>query len=138
MKKLLILTAAFVFSLAFGANAQEHRGPRGPHEKMTPEQQATRMVERLHKELQLTEKQQAELKAYFTATYKKRQENREKNMNDREAFRKQMQEEQAATDAELKKVLTEKQYKTYQENEQKRREERQRHPAPPRGERPQR
>lgn len=130
MKKLLILTVAFVLSMAFGANAQEQRGTHRPHERMTPEQQATRMVERLNRELQLTDKQQADLKAYFTAACKKRHENREKNMNDREAIRKQMQEEQAATEAELKKVLTDKQFKTYQENEKKRREERQNHQGP--------
>lgn len=129
MKKLLFLTATFIMCLTLGVSAQE-QGPgnqRGPREKATPEQQATRTVERLNKELQLTEKQQKDLKTYFTEAFKKRNAAMEKNKNDRQAFRQQMQKDREANDAELKKVLTAEQYKTYKENETKRIQERQQH-----------
>lgn len=39
-------------------------------ERMTPEQQATRTVERLTTELKLTDKQQADLKKWYTESFK--------------------------------------------------------------------
>lgn len=121
MKKILFLATTLLMFLALGVNAQQ----RGPREKLTPEQQATRMVERLNQELKLTDKQQADLKTYFTASFKKRNEAFEKNKDNREGMREQMQKDREATDAQLKKVLTADQYKTYKANEEKRQKERQ-------------
>lgn len=119
MKKILFLATTLLMFLALGVNAQQ----RGPREKMTPEQQAARTVERLHKELTLTDKQQTELKTWFTESFKKRNEAFEKNKGDREAMRTQMKKDREATDAQLKKVLTAEQYKTYKANEEKRQKE---------------
>ena len=58
MKKLVFLATTLLMFLAITVNAQQ----RGPRERMTPEQQATRTVERLTTELKLTDKQQADLK----------------------------------------------------------------------------
>ena len=121
MKKILFLATTVLMFLAFSVNAQQ----RGPRERLTPEQQATRMVERLNQELKLTDKQQTELKTWFTDSFKKRNEAFEKNRENREAMRSQMQKDREATEAELKKVLTEEQYKTYKANEEKRQKERQ-------------
>ena len=55
MKKLVFLATTLLMFLAITVNAQQ----RGPRERMTPEQQATRTVERLTTELKLTDKQQA-------------------------------------------------------------------------------
>ena len=97
MKKLVFLATTLLMFLAITVNAQQ----RGPRERMTPEQQATRTVERLTTELKLTDKQQ----------------------DNREAMRDQMKKDREAADAELKKVLTEEQYKTYKANEEKRMKE---------------
>lgn len=121
MKKILFLATTLLMFLALGVNAQQ----RGPREKLTPEQQATRMVERLNKELKLTDKQQTDLKTYFTDSFKKRNEALEKNKDNREGMRDQMKKDREATDAQLKKVLTAEQYKTYKANEEKRQKERQ-------------
>lgn len=121
MKKILFLATAFIMFLAVSVNAQQ----RGPRERMTPEQQATRMVERLNTELTLTDKQQTELKTWFTDSFKKRSEAFEKNKENREEMRAQMKKNQEETDAQLKKVLTAEQYKTYKANEEKRQKERQ-------------
>lgn len=123
MKKILFFATAFLLFVAFSANAQQ-RGPKPHREQMTPEQQATRLVERMNKELTLTEQQQSELKTWFTVSLKQRNENFKKNKDNRENMREEMKKEREATDAELKKVLTAEQYKTYKANEEKRRQER--------------
>ena len=131
MKKIVFLAATLFIFFAIIANAQQ----RGPREHMTPEQQATRMVERLTEELKLDENQQKELQTYFTEQFQKRQEEFEKNRpapENREAMREKMEKEREATDAKLKEVLTEEQYNTYKANEEKRMKEMQQH----RGERP--
>ena len=115
MKKLVFLATTLLMFLAITVNAQQ----RGPRERMTPEQQATRTVERLTTELKLTDKQQADLKKWYTESFKKREEAMQKNRDNREAMRDQMKKDREAADAELKKVLTEEQYKTYITNLEK-------------------
>ena len=56
MKKLVFLATTLLMFLAITVNAQQ----RGPRERMTPEQQATRTVERLTTELKLTDKRSEE------------------------------------------------------------------------------
>ena len=111
MKKLVFLATTLLMFLAITVNAQQ----RGPRERMTPEQQATRTVERLTTELKL--------KKWYTESFKKREEAMQKNRDNREAMRDQMKKDREAADAELKKVLTEEQYKTYKANEEKRMKE---------------
>lgn len=121
MKKILLLTTALFLCLAVVVKAQQPQ--REQREKMTPEQQATRMVANLNKELKLSEEQQTELKKWFTTTFTQRGENMKKHQGDREAMRAQMKKDWEATDAKLKKVLTTEQYKQYKENQEKRRQE---------------
>ena len=99
---------------------------KGTEGKAYPAQQADRMVMRLNEELKLSDKQQTDLKTWFTESFKKREEAFQKNRSqDREAMRAQMQKDREATNAKLKEVLTADQYKTYKENEEKRMKERQ-------------
>lgn len=121
MKKILFLATTLLMLLNVGTQAQQ----RGPREKMTPEKQAERLIERLNQELKLTDAQQKELKSWYTESFKKREEVFQKNKENREAMREQMQKNQKANEAQLKKVLTAEQYKTYQANEEKRQKERQ-------------
>lgn len=122
MKRILFLAA--LFSMLVAAEGCSRQQQKNASERFTPEQESERMVERLNEELQLTEKQQNDLKVYFTDSFKKRKEAFEKNKESREELRDMMKKEREATDAQLKKVLTEEQYDTYKENERKRREER--------------
>lgn len=133
MRKIAFLATTILMFLAFIVNAQQ----RGPRERLTPEQQATRTVERLTKELKLTEQQQKELQTWYTASFKQREEKMKDNRGNREAMREQMKKDREATDAQLKKVLTEDQYKIYKENEEKRMKEWQQR-GPQGGGRPQR
>lgn len=121
MKKILILSSALLMLLVTGCNSQQ----KSSREQRNPEQEAERMVEHLKQELNLTEAQQSELKTYFTASFKKRSENFEKNKDNRKERREQMKHAQEETDARLKEILTEEQYnkhKELQENRQKERE----------------
>ena len=126
MKRIAFLTTALLMLFAINVYAQ----PGRPHEPMTPEQLANRMVKGLTEELKLDENQQKELKTYFTEQFQKRQEEFEKDRpapQDHEAMREKMEKEQEATDAKLKEVLTEKQYNTYKANEEKRMKEMRQH-----------
>lgn len=120
MKKIILLATSILFFFALAANAQQ----RGPKEKMTPEEQSAKMVERLNKELTLTAKQQTDLKTFFADSFKKRNETFQKNKDNREAMRESMKKNREETDVQLKKVLTADQYKKYKENEEKRQQER--------------
>lgn len=120
MKKITLLTTVFLLFMALAVNAQQ----RNPREKMTPEQQSTKMVERLNNELTLNAKQQADLKTFFTTSFKKRNESFEKNKNNRDAMRESIKKNREETDVQLKKVLTADQYKKYKENEEKKIQER--------------
>lgn len=102
MKKIVFLTVACCIFAAFCTHAQQ----RGPREKQTPEQHANRIVERLNKELKLTEKQQSELKTWFSESFKQREKSFAQNRDNREAIREQMKKEREAMKTELKKVLT--------------------------------
>lgn len=120
MKKIGFIVLTLCLCLTFVVNAQ----PRERREKLTPVQQATRMVERLNKELRLSDKQQAELKTWFTQSFTEQETAMEKNRGNREAMREQMKKQREATDKELKKVLTEEQYKKHRTNQEKREKER--------------
>lgn len=123
MKKIVFFATTFLMFLAFAVSAQEQQ-PKQVRERATPADQATRMVGRLNKELTLTEKQQTDLKKWYTDFYTKREESMKKNKGDREAMMASMKKDQETTQAELKKVLTENQYKKFQVNEKKRQDER--------------
>lgn len=118
MKTITLLTTLILMVLTFSVSAQR----QGPREKMTPEQQATKMIERMDKELQLNDKQKKDLQTYYLASFKKRDAAMQKNKDNRDAMREEMKKDREANEAQLKKVLTADQYKKYQANEQKRRE----------------
>lgn len=129
MRKILFLTAiiaiwGFMGSCKQQTNSNEQNKKTTEQKGNRVEQQVQHMIERLNEDLQLTEQQQNELKTYFTESFKKRSETFKKNKENREQMREQMKKEMEATDAQLKKILTEEQYNTYKENEKKRQEER--------------
>jgi len=110
------------------ANAQEapesntHYERRGQRE-VNPEERAERMMQRMTEQLELTEAQQAEIKAFHLAqraagrTQMEAAETREARMEIREAHRRQM-------DEKLKSLLSEEQMKKYEEMKENRPEQR--------------
>lgn len=117
MRKITLLTIVFLFLATLSVCAQR-QGQRA-----TPKEQAVRMVERMDKELKLTDKQKADLKTWYEASFQKRSEAAKKGQGDKEAMRKAMKENRENADAQLKKILTADQYKKHKENEEKRRQE---------------
>lgn len=115
---MLIMIAALVFGAAV-ANAQ----PGGwGGQRPDPAEMAQRMADRMKEQLQLNEDQYAKI----LDMYKKENEEREKMFAeggfnnggdmDFEAMRKVMEERRAKRDEQLKTILTEDQFKKYQEN----------------------
>jgi Spy/CpxP family protein refolding chaperone len=108
-KTLLILFAVAIASV--NMMAQEPQDGNTP--KRSPEERATKMLERMTKELVLTADQQTKMKALIL----KREKEREERMKEEKARMDKM-------DAEIKAILTPEQYQKF---EQKKKEMRQNH-----------
>ena len=90
-----------------------------------------RIVERLNKELKLTEKQQSELKTWFSESFKQRENPSPKTGITGKPYGNKWKRTRSHEDG-IEKVLTAEQYKIYQTNEEKREKERaQRGPGHP-------
>jgi hypothetical protein len=110
----------------------DERGPKKEHrEQFTPEQRAELRAKHLTLELDLTDKQQGELKKLFVANAQEMEKAREQHKADREAGKKPTQEErfametkkldaQIASKREIKKILTAEQYEKFEKMKAKR------------------
>jgi len=118
MKKLIL---ALVLVVGLTTFAQEKRQGKGDREKMTPEQQVELQVKKMKLDLDLNEKQTAQIKEIVTAQVAKREAKRAEMQSKRaegqkpskdELFktRSAMLDEQIAHKAEMKKILTPEQY----------------------------
>lgn len=111
MKKYVIVLAASIAS--FAMNAQNNpQGPGGPRQRMDPQQQGTRMTDKMTKDLGLSDDQKAKVLPINTDAAQKMQDLRAKggqgvNMRDERAKIEQDK------DAKLKGVLTDAQYQKY-------------------------
>jgi periplasmic protein CpxP/Spy len=103
------------------------------HKPLTPGQRAELKAKKLTLELDLTDKQQAELKKVFTAQATERQQVVEQHKANREAGKKLTDEErfalktkkldaQIATKRELKKILSEEQFAKFEKMKKHRHE----------------
>lgn len=124
MKTLTLIISSLFLLMTVSLNAQErgpqHRGPRG---HMNPEEMVKKMVEQMKTELKLDEKQEKQVKELFTENFKKRSELMKKYQGQRDSvmfYNKKMEDQQNLS---LKKILTEEQYKIYQTNLEKRKQE---------------
>ncbi|WP_298115785.1 hypothetical protein [Flavobacterium sp.] len=118
MKKLIL---AFALVIGLTTFAQEKRQGKGEREKLTPEQQVELQVKKMKLDLDLTDKQTAEIQKIVSKQVEKREAKRaemeakrasgEKPSKD-EFFKKRnaMLDEQIAHKAEMKKILTSEQY----------------------------
>lgn len=127
MKKLIVAFAILVSTLSF---AQPGNGKR---EKGTPEQNVERHLKEMTADLNLTEKQQSEIKSILLEQSKKREAKRtemksakekgEKPSDEQKAeMKKRMIDEQLEMKIKLKKILTEEQLKKMKEVHKERRE----------------
>lgn len=101
-----MLTMLFTVLSMVVALAQGQRGGN-----TSPEERATRMTDRLKTSLKLTDEQAAKVHAVYLQMSKDMAAARESG----EDMRTSMQTIMAKQDAELQKILTPEQYKTYQD-----------------------
>ncbi len=106
----LILTVAVILSVTFSSFAQ-----RGGDKKQSPEVKAAQQTAKMVKNLSLNEKQEAEVKEINLSYAKKVQEVKASNQsNDKEAMKAARADLSKGRSAELAKVLTSTQLKTYE------------------------
>ena len=91
-------------------------GPRGP--RMNSEEMVKARVERLTKDLQLTQEQAVQIEALYKEQAKAREKQREEMRNsgqrpDMEQMRAQMEKERKAMDEKMAKILTPEQNEKY-------------------------
>ncbi|WP_075591055.1 DUF4890 domain-containing protein [Labilibacter marinus] len=117
MKNLIFTLAAFLV-LSISVNAQ------GPQRGGTPEEMAKKQTEKMKKDLSLSEDQVTKVSAINLKYAKKIDEVRNNASGDRAAMRESMQPIRKARNAEMKKVLSEDQYKTMVEKDKEMMEKR--------------
>lgn len=135
--KTWILAMAMMMGVTMSAQEhhKRHDGGRGPHkehhEPLSPEQRAELKAKKLTLALDLTDKQQAELKKVFTSQAKEKQAAMQQHKANREAGKKLAPDErfamqskrldaQITTKRELKKILTEEQFAKFEKMKHKR------------------
>lgn len=110
MKKVFLAIALVASFVAFGQEKMERR------QKMSPEERAKIQVEKMTKDLNLNEKQVAQVTELVKSKVTKREEFRNENKEIRKENRDKMKAEMEATKVEMKKILTEEQFKKFEEN----------------------
>jgi hypothetical protein len=110
------LLVFFLFAIGTSAYSQ----PRGGQKSLDAPTRAKQQTERMKKELQLTETQLPEVEA-VNLKYSERQqalfsEKKEGEQPDRSKMRSEMEKLEQEKEADLKPLLTESQWKTYQAN----------------------
>jgi len=107
--KFLAIIALF-FTFNFAAHAQRGGGP-----SLNPEQMAEKETTRLVEELTLDEAQAAKVKEINLAYAKKMQEARDDNKGNRDAMKEIVASIHTEKSAEMKMILSEAQFKTFEE-----------------------
>ncbi|MGL2966483.1 hypothetical protein [Flavobacterium sp. XGLA_31] len=114
MKRLLVMALLVVGMTTF---AQEKETKKEPRQKLTTDQKIDLQVKRLTKDLDLNEKQVKDVRVLVAKEVEKREakraemkETREMRAQKREEAKANMEKEQAATSAEMKKILTPEQF----------------------------
>lgn len=117
MKSLSMFLAIATLSFAFSFTANAQRGNRQPP---NPEQMAERQTSQMVEKLNLDEVQTAKVKEINLTFAKKMHEVREENKDNRDAMKEIVTAVENEKAAEMKTVLTAKQYKTFEnmQNEQ--------------------
>lgn len=113
MKKVFLVALMLIGITTFAQDKTERKG-RPERAKLTAEQKVEKQVEHLKTDLNLNEKQTAEVKALVSKQVAKREAKKAEMDAQKEKNRAEMKakmlEEQNATKAEMKKILTAEQY----------------------------
>lgn len=139
MKKLVFIAIVLVSTLTFaqqrGSGKMGKNAPMNQRESFTPEQQTELQVKRMTLHLDLTTKQQEELKKVVLENTKKREakkvemqakraEGKTPTSEERFEMQNQRLDNQIAMKAELKKILTKEQMTKWEENQKENLEKR--------------
>lgn len=117
LKIKLLIVMLFAFGIATNLCAQ-----RPEDEKLAPEKKAELMAAKMKEELKLTDAQVAKVKQIQTEHFRKAEKERNEAKTTREMNKANRDKLMEETDTELKKVLTEEQFKKYKEMREKRKE----------------
>lgn len=115
LKGILLLMGIAIVAISFA------QPPRG---QFNPEERVKRQTEQMVEDLKLDDAQTVKVKALNEKYSEKMSEAFQGAAGDRSAMRETMTKIREEKDAELKGILTAEQFKTYQELEKKRNEER--------------
>lgn len=124
MKKVFL---AFALIIGLTTFAQDKKGNRGEREKLTSEQQAELQTKKMKLDLNLNDKQAAEIKSILTKQAEKRtakrnemqaknKEGQKPSKDERFKMKNAMLDEQIAHKAEMKKILNAEQFAKWEEN----------------------
>jgi periplasmic protein CpxP/Spy len=112
MKVKIYFIAALMFACLATAFAQ---APNGQQPRMNPEEMAKGLTDRMTTEIKLNDKQKTEISAINLKYTKKTMEIFQANQGNWEVIRTKMEESRTLKNNEVKAVLTDEQYKLYEE-----------------------
>jgi len=117
MRKLIVAALLIVGITTF---AQQKEGRRAGKEKLSTEEKVELHVKRMTKDLDLNEKQVAEVRAITTKQVQKMEAKRAEMKDVKEKQKAEMkanrEKEQSALSSEMKKILTPEQYAKWEKN----------------------
>ena len=116
----LIVAGTMLLAGAFVSQAQPGRQGGQGGQRFDPAQMAQRRADMMKETLKLTDKQYEEVLAMYKEESAQMQGGQPQQGMDREQMQKQREERRAAQDAKLKKILTDEQYKTWTEQQNRR------------------
>ncbi len=122
MKKIITISMCLMMmAAAVQVSAQNNDGPQQQREQMSLEDMAKQRADRMKEQLSLTDDQYAkvlELNKEQAKNMKPMSREDRENMSDeqREAFRDEMRKAREDYNAKVKEILTDEQYKKYEEN----------------------
>ncbi len=116
MKKVILILALLVCFVTFSQEI------KADIQNMSQEEKVKARVENLTKELNLNEKQAAQVAELVKANIVKREAFRNETKEARKENRDKLKAEMEASKAEMKKILTEEQFKKFEENAENRKE----------------
>lgn len=122
MKKLVVIVLVLAGLTTFAQGKKEGEMSKPEGEKMSVEQKVAHKVDRMKKDLNLTDKQVAEVKILVEKEFARKEENRKKMKAIREEMRP-TKEEREAMKTEMNRILTPEQLKKLEAQHKERKEE---------------
>ena len=116
-----LIKSALVCMMAIVAVGVSAQPPQGQRQQATPEERAKQRTEQLKKDLGLNETQEKQVYDLQLKMMKEMEAMRGSGQTDREKMRTEMGKRQTEMTAEMKKILTEDQFKKWEKQEAERR-----------------